>query len=500
MMTDLDILICIVPKVNPDAPTVGPSLLKANLLNVGFTCEVLDLNIMLFNELKKHGDESFYYKKDYIFQSITVEPDEPSEFNSFYQKYEYVFLGWLDLIKNKNPKYLGLSLLSFYSRTVSKRLCKLVKANLPDVKIVWGGADVNVEEMQPLKDIGLIDHYITGDGELAITELLKGNLDAPGIDLNGRTQILDLNDVLPPNYDDIDWDAYVKKEKQLVYITGSRGCVKNCTFCDVPYLWPKYVFRNADNVMEEIKHVRSKYNRKHFEFTDSLVNGNLKVFKTLLQKLKEYREEGNDITWSSQWIIRSAKQSPEEDFKLLKESGCQEVLIGIDSFSEKVRYDMGKRFTNDDMWYSFSMLQKYKIEHALMGFMGYPTETEEDHQISLNTLQELYDSGYLSGTVQPGWYLMHVMFNNTLILDKTSPLWNLVKDDITDMKNKFEWNYKGNTFPIRVRRLNEFNDLLNKLLNSRKDWVDTNWYSARSLERITNLANKSKQTIEITVI
>jgi tRNA-2-methylthio-N6-dimethylallyladenosine synthase len=148
--------------------------------------------------------------------------------------------------------------------------------------------------------------------------------------------------------------------------------------------------------MEEIKHVRSKYNRKHFEFTDSLVNGNLKVFKTLLQKLKEYREEGNDITWSSQWIIRSAKQSPEEDFKLLKESGCQEVLIGIDSFSEKVRYDMGKRFTNDDMWYSFSMLQKYKIEHALMGFMGYPTETEEDHEQTLSIMDYSgYDLSYM---------------------------------------------------------------------------------------------------------
>ena len=53
----LDIIICIMPKINPEAPTVGPSVLKAHLASAGFTCKVIDLNIK-YTEYKSPPDMS----------------------------------------------------------------------------------------------------------------------------------------------------------------------------------------------------------------------------------------------------------------------------------------------------------------------------------------------------------------------------------------------------------------------------------------------------------
>ena len=45
----LDIILCVMPMVEPDAPTAGVGVLKSHLQKEGFSSEVLDLNIWLFN-------------------------------------------------------------------------------------------------------------------------------------------------------------------------------------------------------------------------------------------------------------------------------------------------------------------------------------------------------------------------------------------------------------------------------------------------------------------
>ena len=51
----IDMLLCIIPKINPDAPTVGPAVLKATLQKAGYSCTVLDLNIDLIIVLTDTG-------------------------------------------------------------------------------------------------------------------------------------------------------------------------------------------------------------------------------------------------------------------------------------------------------------------------------------------------------------------------------------------------------------------------------------------------------------
>jgi len=57
----LDILLCIMPRVEPNAPTAGAGVLKAHLLEEGFSAEVVDLNIDLYRFLEKLGTHQEHF-------------------------------------------------------------------------------------------------------------------------------------------------------------------------------------------------------------------------------------------------------------------------------------------------------------------------------------------------------------------------------------------------------------------------------------------------------
>lgn len=470
----IDIVICILPKIDPDAPTVGPAILKSHLEQEGFTCKVLDFNIELFRYLEKYKTHNFYYfENDFLFSSNTEKINE--EFDKFFLKYYRIFYRWINKLKKLNPRYIGLSLLSRYSQSVAIKLSELIRIYLPNTIIVWGGAQVT-DETVVIKENALCDYYILGDGEFTIVELLKQNYTAPGINSDKFAQVNNFDLVMLPNYDDIKWDLYQDiNDHKPVYITGSRGCVKRCTFCSVPYLWPEYKFRNGISIANEIIHIKQKYDRKTFKFTDSLINGSMKSFRDLLDTLIEYRKTDSDWNWMSQWIIRSPRQSPEEDYKKMKASGCLELDVGVESFSQPVRWHLGKKFTDEEMWFCFDMLKKYKIRYTMLLITGYPTETHEDHLHTIATIKKLFEDNYAKDS-QNGNKLITFSFT-PMLLD--GPIYNMIKKDLVYFNNERDWKYKENDTETRIKNYNELLNLVEKLHHEKSSWLqqkDMNLY------------------------
>jgi len=480
MNDQLDMLICVMPKINPDAPTVGPAVLKSHLMSAGFSCEVVDLNIWLYNAMLPTGDhEEYWFRKDHVFSMDYTGHDISDASKDIFDRYQHVFDEWIKFFKEKNPRWIGLSLLSVFSQAVSYKLSLMIREHLPQVKIVWGGAQIE-HGVDLFIERKIMDHYVFGDGELSVVELLKGNLIYSGINSLKMNQINDLTKVMLPNYDDIRWEDYHNLDEfdRPVYITGSRGCVKRCTFCNVSQIWPEYRFRSGRSIASEIINVKEKYGRNTFMFTDSLINGSMKAFRDMLHELSDYRKINDDFTWTSQWIIRNRGQSPESDYQLMKESGCSYLQIGVESFSQDVRYHMGKKFTDEDMWWCFDMLRKYKIRHVLLMIVGYPTETEEDHQHTLETIHKLFRDGYArERDPVTGMHNMRFSFGNTLMLSQGQPLWEIIKNDVTNFKSLVDWDYKDNTLDVRIRRFKEVNDLIGDLTKSK----DRGWLIEKAL-------------------
>ena len=141
---------------------------------------------------------------------------------------------------------------------------------------------------------------------------------------------------------------------------------------------------------------------------------------------------------------------PEEDFKLMAEAGAGTMLIGVESGSQAVRDHMQKKFTQDHLDYCLAMFEKYKIKCRFLMIIGYPTETQQDFQDTLDMFtryKHLNDKGIIE----------EVNLGLTLNLLPNTPLHeNKDKDNIVQLNNHInDWICKDNPaldYKERLRR------------------------------------------------
>jgi radical SAM superfamily enzyme YgiQ (UPF0313 family) len=269
-------------------------------------------------------------------------------------------------------------------------LCKQLRKSMPNAKIVIGGNAVFTDENSSrpyskiLLRLRLIDHYIVGDGEEPLYNLLTGTTD--GVDKDQFQALDDLSKQPYSDYNDYNWNLYQVKR---IPMYASRGCVRRCTFCDVYKLWKKFKLRHAEDVFEEMLHQIQKTGIRNFYFRDSLINGSISEYRKLMKLLADYNAKNTErITWSSFFIFRPQDQMDEQDWKLTADSGAVDLIIGVESLVDSIRYHMRKKFTNRDIDFGLEMAKKYNVGLSFLLIVGYVNETEKDFQQALQWLRD----------------------------------------------------------------------------------------------------------------
>jgi radical SAM superfamily enzyme YgiQ (UPF0313 family) len=261
-----------------------------------------------------------------------------------------------------------------------------LKQLAPEVEIVIGGsgiknfiADHKNLYCEELKNLGIIDHYIMGDGEFAVVEYLKGNFDYIGIDTEKWVQPTNLAQFPTPNYDDYEWDAYESKALPLV---DSQGCVRACEFCDIIEHWTKYTYKPAEHIFNEMLELSRRHKIYRFSMRDSLINGNMKEFKKWVTMVADYNNTQPPETqfeWAGFAIVREATHHPEAIWEKIGQSRGT-MLLGVESVIQRVRWELGKKFSNEAIDYHLDMARKYKVKLVLMMMCALPGETLEDYE------------------------------------------------------------------------------------------------------------------------
>jgi radical SAM superfamily enzyme YgiQ (UPF0313 family) len=369
----IDLVIISVPGVVSRLPPAAPALLKASVESAGFSCRTIDYSIRLYQE-----DVDIDALETYFSTGLNTECKPIAE---------KIIETWVKDLLSFNPRYIGISVFTYQNRIATELFCQAIR-KVSDAKIVLGGqglSDGGIEGAcgfgKKMTDKNLADFYIRSEGEVSLVELLKNNTTYPGINSNSFKQIDDLDSLPFPNYDDYEIDQY---KSPILPITGSRGCVRSCSFCDIHEHW-KYRYRSGQSMADEIIYLNQQYSVNNFNFTDSLINGNLREFKKFTKILAEYNSTRTQkITWNSQFIVRSDKEVNEEYWKDAANSGAKNLYIGVETGSDSVRHHMNKKFNNQDLDYTMKMLEKYKITCTFLMIVGYPTETDQDFQETLD--------------------------------------------------------------------------------------------------------------------
>lgn len=307
-----------------------------------------------------------------------------------------------ELIFNEKPDLIGISVLSF-NYPEALQIAGFIKNNF-DIKIIFGGVHVILapEEVIQNKEVDIV---CLGEGERILKDLLDNSLDCR--DVKGiwykqnskivknekRRLIEDLDSIPFPDFDDFDIERYFIVNHNHFPIMGSRGCPYSCTFCGnhalKKNLVGKYVrFRSVDKILDEVEQrIKQFYDRgfRYFYFFDDTFI----LYKDFVFEFcKKYKKKGfhNKVKWTAN--VR-ANLVTDDIIKAMKDAGCYEVRMGVESGNDYIRNTVYNRnMSKDQLLNSFKIIKKHGLELRLDFILGAPFETIDMMEESLELAKQ----------------------------------------------------------------------------------------------------------------
>jgi radical SAM superfamily enzyme YgiQ (UPF0313 family) len=130
----------------------------------------------------------------------------------------------------------------------------------------------------------------------------------------------DLREGPMPRFDLLDPGKYNR-----ITVQTSRGCPHRCDFCASSILLtPRYKLKPVEKVIAEIHEIKKIWPRPFIEFADDNSFVHRDHYKRLLRELVKER-----LRWFTEADVKVAED--DELLGLMRDSGCQQVLIGLES-------------------------------------------------------------------------------------------------------------------------------------------------------------------------
>ena len=327
-------------------------------------------------------------------------------------------------LKEFAPDYLVVNIATPTFKSDMEAIAK-AKSMFPNLITIVKGAVFLTYNTNVIYENPFIDYVIMGEPELTLKEILDGvpNKEILGICYAENMQGVkndprpfneDLDSLPYPARHLIDNSIYRRPDngKVQAVIKVSRGCPYHCFFClATPVSGVKVRTRSAENIIAEIKECVEKYNIKNFLFWSDIFNFDREWTLDLCKKIID---SGLKITWSAN---TRANTMDDEMASLMYKAGCRLASIGVESGSQEMLNQMGKKITLDDIRNTVKVLKKNKIKIYNYFVIGLPWETEKTVEETINFAIEL-DSNFISfytATPLPGTRFFAYAMMNKLV-------------------------------------------------------------------------------------
>ncbi len=197
-------------------------------------------------------------------------------------------------------------------------------------------------------------------------------------------------DALPfPAWDIIDLSPYKKMWMQSsgyfsMNMGTTRGCPFKCNWCAKPIYGNRYNTRSPENVAEELKMLKQKFQFDHIWFCDDIFGlkpGWVNHFADIVQK--------ENLHFKFKIQARADLLLQENYIKDLARAGCDEIWMGAESGSQKILDAMDKGTTIEQIYTATKLLKKHGIKPCFFIQFGYLGETKEDIEKTIAMINEL---------------------------------------------------------------------------------------------------------------
>lgn len=213
------------------------------------------------------------------------------------------------------------------------------------------------------------------------------------------------------------------------FVSIMRGCNNFCHYCIVPYTRGRERSRDVESILREVRDLH-EHGYKEVTLLGQNVNSYLGELKS---KNEEVNSEGNDGKGDAKsekvafpallrmvaeavpdmrirFTTSHPKDMSDDTLRVIAEMPniCHHIHLPVQSGSDRILKLMNRKYTRE--WYMDRVRAIRRIipDCAISTdiFVGYHSETEEDHQMSLSLMREVgYDSAFMfKYSERPGTY------------------------------------------------------------------------------------------------
>ena len=242
------------------------------------------------------------------------------------------------------------------------------------------------------------------------------------------------------------------------FVSIMRGCNNFCHYCIVPYTRGRERSRDVESILREVRDLRDRgfkevtllgQNVNSFEMRNEelgMRNGFPELLKRVAAEVPEMRVR---------FTTSHPKDMSDETLKVIAEmpNVCKHIHLPVQSGSDRILKLMNRKYTRE--WYldRVAAIRRIIPDCGLSTdiFVGYHSETEEDHQLSLDLMREVgYDSAFMfKYSERPGTYASKHLPDNVPEDEKIRRLNELIalQTEISAQQNKKD---EGKEFDVLV--------------------------------------------------
>jgi radical SAM superfamily enzyme YgiQ (UPF0313 family) len=285
------------------------------------------------------------------------------------------------------PDLIGISMITLEYKNTYNLISKM-KGILPQTKIAVGGHHTTILKEKVLEECPDIDFGVVADGEHAIIELCRSDVDYPEIKgliyrengnvlFNGeRPPIENLSEYTFPKYIKFNLKDYSKQ----IPVHSSRGCVFQCTFCPNKLLGRKFREKSINDFVNEIEYW---YDRGYYQF--AIDDDNFTLNKDRVYSICDEIEKRN----MKKLFIRCsngirADRVDEHLLQRMKEIGVREIGFGVDGGNNKVLKNLKKGENFETIERAVKAACDVGLDVKAFIIVGTPGETKDDIEDSIS--------------------------------------------------------------------------------------------------------------------
>ena len=375
----------------------------------------------------------------------------------------------IDAVVDWEPDLIGISSVTVTYQW-SKDIARALKEKLPNKLIIIGGPHAiltpEVIIQEPCFDIVCI-----GEGEKAVVELadsIRNNaIDYSIKDLWFRKDGEIIINPLRNLQEDLDelplpdrsiFEPYYNMSDSLLTMS-LRGCMFRCAYCSHNVIREKYKGKgkyvrrkSPEKFISELEYFKNKYKYKFVRIYDDIFTHDLEW----LEKFSLLYKKKINLPF---FCLGHPMYLDEDRIRLINEAGCKWIQVGIESLNEQTRKKILNRpESNNQIYNSISLLEKYKMRYELDFIFGLPGDDENTYKETVDFLKPLNSLNRVSA-------LILSFLPKTEIINHSLKYKDIDVDEIKNIEEGLESSQtdKGSIRKEHTRKLSERYNLLYRL-------------------------------------